>query len=71
MQQRDPSRRLPGPVFSGPVVSMRNWRCHTVLGCDGRVILPCAIYVGGQALWSNELTDIDESDPYEFVLGTS
>jgi hypothetical protein len=50
---------------------MRNWRCHTILGSDGRVILPWAIYVGGQALWSNERTDTVESDPYEFVLGTS
>jgi hypothetical protein len=37
VQQRDPSRLLPGPM-----VSMWSWRCYscTILGSNGDVILP-------------------------------
>lgn len=38
VQQRDPSRLLPGPV-----ASKQSWRCYPILRSDGGVILPRAI----------------------------
>ena len=66
VQQRNPSRLLPGPM-----VSMWSWRCHTILGSYGDDILlrETSDVEEIDALRGDKRTDV--RDPYELVLGTS